>query len=145
MTDRESVVGYVPGVFDMFHIGHLNILRRSHELCDVLVAGVVTDEACEAMKGYLPIIPFAERTAIIASNRYVDAAVADGSADKRDAWNQRRFDVIFKGSDWADTEKGRQLEAQMSEVGARVEYLPYTDHTSSTLLRETLARLATAL
>ena len=145
MTDRSQVVGYVPGVFDMFHIGHLNILARSRERCDLLVAGVVTDEACAAMKGHIPIVPFDERIEIIKANRYVDVAIADGSADKREAWAQHRFDIIFKGSDWVDTDNGRRLEEQMAEVGARVEYLPYTDHTSSTLLRETLKRLASAL
>jgi glycerol-3-phosphate cytidylyltransferase len=145
MSDEPQLVGYVPGVFDMFHIGHLNILKRSRERCDLLIAGVVTDEECAAMKGYRPVIPFAERLEIVAANRYVDDAAPDGSADKRVAWRLRRFDVIFKGSDWAGTEKGRLLEKQMAEVGARVDYLPYTEHTSSTLLRETLARLVSAL
>jgi glycerol-3-phosphate cytidylyltransferase len=145
MSDQQQIVGYVPGVFDMFHIGHLNILSRSRERCDLLIAGVVTDEACAGMKGYRPVIPFVERIEIVAANRFVDEAIADGSADKREAWRQRRFDVIFKGSDWAGTEKGKRLEEQMAEVGARVEYLPYTEHTSSTLLRETLERLVSAL
>jgi glycerol-3-phosphate cytidylyltransferase len=145
MSDQQQVVGYVPGVFDMFHIGHLNILSRSRERCDLLIAGVVTDEACAAMKGYRPVIPFVERIEIVAANRFVDQAIADGSSDKREAWRQRHFDVIFKGSDWAGTDKGKRLEEQMAEVGARVEYLPYTDHTSSTLLRETLERLVSAL
>ena len=145
MNDRADVVGYVPGVFDLFHIGHLNILKRSRERCDVLVAGVVTDDACAAMKGHRPIVPFPERIEIVAANRYVDEVIADESADKRLAWAQRPFDVIFKGSDWAGTDRGTRLEAQMAEIGARVEYLPYTEHTSSTKLRETLERLASAL
>lgn len=142
---ENRVVGYVPGVFDMFHIGHLNILRRSSERCDVLIAGVVTDDAVEVMKGYRPIVPESERAEIVAANRYVDHVMIDRSDDKRVVWNERRFDVIFKGSDWSDTDKGRRLETLMAEVGARVEYLPYTEHTSSTLLRQTLNRIATAL
>ncbi len=129
----------------MFHVGHLNILKRSRERCDELVAGVVTDLVCLSSKGYRPIVPFEERIAILEANRFVDRTVADHSADKREVWAECRFDVIFKGSDWRDTDKGRRLEEQMAEVGARVEYLPYTTHTSSTLLREALERLASAL
>jgi glycerol-3-phosphate cytidylyltransferase len=145
MVNEQGSIGYVPGIFDMFHIGHLNILKRSRERCDLLIAGVVTDEACEAMKGHRPVVPFEERIEIVSSSRFVDYAVADLSADKREIWGTCQFDVIFKGSDWSGTDKGRRLEAQMAEIGVRVEYLPYTDHTSSTLLRQTLERLASAL
>jgi glycerol-3-phosphate cytidylyltransferase len=145
MVGEQGDIGYVPGIFDMFHIGHLNILKRSRERCDLLIAGVVTDEACEAMKGHRPVVPFEERIEIVGSSRFVDRAVADHSADKREIWGTCRFDVIFKGSDWSGTDKGRRLEAQMAEIGVLVEYLPYTDHTSSTLLRQTLERLASAL
>lgn len=145
MSDEQKIIGYVPGVFDMFHIGHLNILRRSRERCDWLIAGVVTDDACQVMKGHRPIVPLSERIEIVASNRYVDAVIEDHSPDKREAWHQHNFDVIFKGTDWADTDKGRRLEAQMAEVGVRVEYLPYTANTSSSQLRETLERIASAL
>lgn len=139
------VVGYVPGVFDMFHIGHLNIVRRSRERCDWLIAGVVDDDAVEQMKGHRPIVPLSERLEIVSAVRFVDDVVADHSADKRLVWRDKPFDVIFKGNDWLDTDKGRRLEAQMAEVGVRVEYLPYTEHTSSRMLRETLTRLASNL
>ena len=145
MVAEPEIVGYVPGVFDMFHIGHLNILKRSRERCDVLIAGVVTDEACAGMKGYRPVVPFDERLEIVAANRFVDQTLADHSIDKRDAWAECRFDVIFKGSDWHETDKGRRLEEEMAAIGVRVEYLPYTAHTSSTLLRQTLERLINAL
>lgn len=140
----DGVVGYVPGVFDMFHIGHLNIVRRSRDRCDWLIAGVVDDDAVEQMKGYRPIVPLVERLEIVSSVRYVDEVIADHSADKRLAWHEKAFDVIFKGADWQDTDKGRRLEAQMAELGVRVEYLPYTEHTSSSALRETLNRLASS-
>lgn len=140
-----SDVGYVPGVFDLFHIGHLNILKRARDRCETLIVGVVTDETCLRMKGYRPIVPFAERIEIVRSVRFVDEAVPDESSDKRYAWQAHRFDVLFKGSDWNDTDRGRALELQMEEVGVRVEYLPYTEHTSSTMLREALGRLASAL
>jgi len=145
MRDLGRVTGYVPGVFDMFHIGHLNILRRSRERCDWLIAGVVDDDAVERMKGYRPVVPFEERLEIVSSNRFVDEAFADHSSDKRLVWKKRKFDVLFKGADWRETEKGEELERMMNDVGVRVEYLPYTEHTSSTLLRETLTRLAKSL
>jgi glycerol-3-phosphate cytidylyltransferase len=141
----ERIVGYVPGVFDLFHIGHLNILRRARARCDHLIAGVVVDEAVERMKGYRPIVPFDERIEIVRAITYVDAAVTDTSRDKRVVWHEHRFDVIFKGSDWENTDKGRMLEQEMAEVGAKVFYFPYTQHTSSTLLRETLTRLVKSL
>lgn len=141
----HPVVGYVPGVFDLFHIGHLNILRRAREHCDHLIAGVVVDDAVERMKGYRPIVPFEERLEIVRAITYVDAAVTDTSRDKRVVWREHRFDVIFKGDDWKDTEKGHQLEVEMAEVGATVHYFPYTPHTSSTVLRETLTRLLKSL
>lgn len=138
-------VGYVPGVFDMFHIGHLNILRESRERCDRLIAGVVTDEVVEAMKGYRPIVPLEERMEIVGSVRFVDEVVVDASSDKREVWREHRFDVLFKGDDWQHTERGERLEQQMSDVGAKVLYLPYTPHTSSTVLRQTLDRLLRSL
>ncbi len=144
MTETP-LIGYVPGVFDLFHIGHLNILRRAREQCDHLIAGVVIDSAVEKMKGYRPIVPFEERIEIVRAISYVDAAVADTSRDKRVVWRENRFDVIFKGSDWQDTDKGVMLEAEMAEVGASVIYFPYTEHTSSTMLREVLTRLVQSL
>jgi len=141
----SEITGYVPGVFDMFHIGHLNILRRSAERCDRLVAGVVTDELVEEMKGYRPIVPWEERAEIVGALSVVDEVVSDTSLDKRLVHATRSFDVLFKGSDWAGTDKGRQLEAYLAELSVEVVYLPYTEHTSSTMLREALHRLASSL
>ncbi|WP_226924390.1 adenylyltransferase/cytidyltransferase family protein [Georgenia satyanarayanai] len=132
-------VGYVPGGFDMFHIGHLNILRAARERCAFLVVGVATDEALTVMKGRAPVVPHAERMEILSNFRFVDAVVPDVSADKRVAWRTHPFDVLFKGTDWLGTAKGDLLEAQLAEVGARVVYLPYTPSTSSTMLRAFLA------
>jgi glycerol-3-phosphate cytidylyltransferase len=140
----EQVRGYVPGGFDMFHIGHLNILRAARERCDHLIVGVATDEALVAMKGRPPVVPHRERMEIVSSLRFVDAVVPDTDRDKRVAWRTNRFDVLFKGTDWLGTPKGDLLEAQMLEVGATVVYLPYTPTTSSTMLRTFLATAITA-
>lgn len=131
----DLLVGYVPGGFDMLHIGHLNILQASAAHCDRLIAGVATDESLLRMKGRLPVVPFEERLELVRALRCVDDAVADVAKDKRVAWRRHPFDLLFKGDDWKDTPKGDRLEAEMREVGARLVYLPYTPTTSSTMLR----------
>jgi glycerol-3-phosphate cytidylyltransferase len=132
---RVGVVGYVPGAWDMFHIGHLNILRRAREHCDHLIAGVVLDEVVLQVKGKEPVVPFVERSEILSHVDYVDEVVADTSSDKIVMWRQVHFDVLFKGDDWKGTPKGDRLEADLAAVGARIVYFPYTVHTSSTMLR----------
>ena len=134
------ITGYVPGGFDMLHVGHLNILTEAAKRCDRLIAGVATDESLERMKGRGPIVPLAERMAMVAALRMVDSVVPDYDQDKRLAWKRSPFDVLFKGTDWEGTDKGRRLEAEMAEVGASVIYLPYTPTTSSTMLRRTLVK-----
>lgn len=131
-------VGYVPGVFDMFHVGHLNILRNARLACDKLVAGVVSDERALAVKGQLPIVPETERLEIVRGIRYVDEVALEDVPEKLQMWQRLRFDVIVKGDDWRGTAKGDRLEADFAEVGVEVVYLPYTVHTSSTMLRQVL-------
>lgn len=128
-------VGYVPGGFDMFHVGHLNILQTARTRCDTLIVGVASDDSLYSMKGRMPVVPQIERLAIVAALACVDRVVLDVSIDKRVAWREIAFDVLFKGDDWRGTAKGAVLEQEMAEMGARVEYFPYTAHTSSTMLR----------
>jgi glycerol-3-phosphate cytidylyltransferase len=130
-----GVVGYVPGAWDMFHVGHLNILLRAREQCDLLIVGVVTDETLFAAKGKRPVVPLAERMDVVAAMAPVDRVVVDYSSDKIEAWRSHRFDVLFKGDDWRGTAKGDRLEEQMRSVGVRICYFPYTVETSSTKLR----------
>lgn len=139
MSERKPVVGYAPGVYDLFHVGHLNILARAAAQCDRLIVGVVTDDVVLKVKGQLPIVPFEERLEIVRAIRHVDEAVPDPFRDKFDCWEALRFDVLFKGDDWRGTERGRKLEADLAEVGARVEYFPYTIQTSSTALRKLIS------
>lgn len=129
------VVGYAPGVFDMFHVGHLNLLRRARLGCGRLVAGVVSDDAALQVKGRWPVVPEDERLAIISAMTFVDVAVLEWSPDKLTIWEALRFDVLFKGDDWRGTPRGDALEQTMAGVGVRVIYLPYTAHTSTTGLR----------
>jgi glycerol-3-phosphate cytidylyltransferase len=142
MSDEISGygVGYASGVFDMFHVGHLNILRRAREQCRTLVVGVASDEYVLDLKGRAPVVPLVERLDIISALGIVDEVIIDHSEDKTLAWQERNFDVIFKGDDWKDTTKGARLEQQMLSIGVAVVYFPYTLHTSSTLLRSYLTR-----
>lgn len=135
-------VGYAPGAYDLFHIGHLNILRHARSRCDYLVAGVVSDEMAELAKGRRPMIPLVERLEIVRSVKYVDAAFVETVPDKVETWRQVRFDVLFKGDDWRGTPKGDKLELDFAEVGVEIVYFPYTVHTSSTQLRRALDVLA---
>ena len=134
-------VGYAAGAFDLFHIGHLNILKHAKSDCDYLIAGVVSDEMLELTKGVAPVIPLAERLEIVRSISYVDEAVAEVLPDKLDTWRELKFDVFFKGDDWRGTPKGRRLEREFAAVGVEVVYFPYTVTTSSTALRRALEAL----
>jgi len=132
-------IGYVPGVFDLFHVGHLNVLRQARELCDVLVAGVVSDQMCELAKGIAPFVPLEERIAVVDSIGIVDATYAEHTPDKLDAWREVGFHRLFKGDDWEHTERGRLLEQRLAPHGVEIVYFPYTVHTSSTHLRALIA------
>lgn len=134
-THRTYGVGYASGVFDMFHVGHLNLLRRARNRCRHLVVGVASDEYVDEIKGRPAVVPCDERIDIISSLGIVDEVVIDRSEDKTLIWQQVPFDVIFKGTDWQGTPKGYRLERAMQAVGADVIYFPYTRQTSSTLLR----------
>ena len=135
------VIGYAPGAYDLFHIGHLNILKHAAAHCDRLIAGVVADEVLLRTKGRLPVVPLAERMEIVRSIRCVDDVHAEVVPDKLDTWREVRFDVLFKGDDWRGTLKGIALERDFAGVGVEIRYFPYTMHTSSTALRRALAAL----
>lgn len=138
---KDKIIGYATGVFDLFHIGHLNILKKAKENCDYLIVGVTTDEITFEMKKSLPIIPFEERLEIVNSIKYVDKAIAKKDVDNIQAWEQLQFNVFFKGDDWKGTEKGKRLEKYFSEFGVRVVYFPYTKGTSSTHLKKVLRKI----
>jgi glycerol-3-phosphate cytidylyltransferase len=134
-------VGYAAGAYDLFHIGHLNLLRHAKSQCEWLIAGVVADEMLQVTKGMSPMVPLAERLEIVSHIDYVDEAYAEQVPDKMDVWRELRFDVFFKGDDWRGTEKGLRLEREFAEVGVEVVYFPYTMSTSSTILRRAVSAL----
>ncbi|MBQ6038589.1 MAG: adenylyltransferase/cytidyltransferase family protein [Bacteroidaceae bacterium] len=138
---EKKIVGYTTGVFDMFHIGHLNILRRAREKCDYLIVGVSTDELCLSYKHKAPIVPYEERKAIVEAIKYVDEVVPQVDRDKFGAWEKYHFDVMFVGDDWKGSPLFSALEKRFKEVGVSIVYFPYTTGTSSTVLREKLDKI----
>ena len=141
---KNKVVGYTTGVFDLFHIGHLNLLRRAKERCEYLIVGVSSDELV-AYKNKRAVIPFEERIQIVQSIRYVDQAVPQYNMNKMEAWEKYHFDVMFVGDDWKNTEKWNNYEKEFNAIGVDIIYFPYTRNTSSTLLNETLLKLRAEL
>ena len=132
------IIGYTTGVFDMFHIGHLNLIRRARENCDRLIVGVSTDDVVVQYKGHSPIVPFAERVEIVKAIRWVDEVVPQESMDKFVAWEKLRFNRLFHGNDWKGSAMYNEVEAKLRSVGVEVVYFPYTQGTSSTLLADRL-------
>lgn len=134
------VIGYTTGVYDMFHIGHLNILRRAKEQCDYLIVGVSTDELVKDYKHKIPVIPFEQRKAIVESIKYVDKVVPQSSMNKFAAWQELHFDVMFHGDEWKGTELYNKYEREFAKVGTKIIYLSHTDGVSSSILREKLKK-----
>lgn len=136
MSEKKYKIGYTTGVFDMFHIGHLNILRRAKEQCEFLIVGVSTDETVESYKHKTPVIKFEERLAIVEAIKYVDKVVPQTSMNKMDAYKELKFDAIFHGSDWKGSDMYTKLAEEFAEVGVDVVFLPHTEGISSTMIRE---------
>ena len=142
---KKYSIGYTTGVYDMFHIGHLNIIKRAKEQCDYLIVGITTDELCYKRKNKYPIIPEQERMAIVSELRSVDKVVLQESMDKLDAVKKYHADVVFVGSDWKGTDAWNQYEKEFAKVGCDVVYLDHTEGISSSILRERLNNGETAL
>ena len=125
-------IGYTTGVFDMFHVGHLNIIKKAKEQCDFLIVGVSTDEVVEDYKHKTPVICFEDRLKIVEAIRYVDKAVPQTTMDKTVAWRELKFDAIFHGDDWKGTGYYNECEEQLKKLGVDVVFLPHTPGISST-------------
>lgn len=133
---KKYKVGYTTGVFDLFHIGHLNILRRAKEQCEYLIVGVSTDELVKTYKNKTPVIPFEQRKAIVEAIKYVDEAVTQTSMDKMEAWERLKFDAIFHGDDWKGSKMYSEIEKKFSQVGVDMVFLSHTEGVSSTIITE---------
>ena len=131
---KKYKIGYTTGVFDMFHIGHLNILKRAKEQCEFLIVGVSTDEVVQSYKHKVPIIPFQQRCAIVEAIKYVDMVVPQTTMDKMVAYEKYKFNALFHGSDWKDSDMYNKIIAEMAQVGVDVVFLPHTEGISSTII-----------
>ena len=131
---EKKIIGYTTGVYDMFHIGHLNVIRRAKEQCDYLIVGVSTDELVQHDKNKTPVIPYEERAAIVEAIKYVDEVVPQPDKNKFAAWEKYHFDKMFVGSDWKGTPQWNEFEKQFAPYGVEIVYLPHTDGISSTKL-----------
>jgi glycerol-3-phosphate cytidylyltransferase len=138
---KKFKVGYTTGVYDLFHVGHLNILKRAKEQCDYLIVGVSTDEVVKEYKRKKPIIPFEERFVIVEAIKYVDKVVPQTSMDKFEAWEKLKFDAVFHGDDWKGTKMYEEIEKKFCDVGVEMIYFPYTKGTSSTILSDVLTNV----
>lgn len=135
---KKYKIGYTTGVYDLFHVGHLNILRKAKEQCEYLVVGVSTDKLVESYKGKTPIIPFGERIEIVKAIKYVDQVIPQTTMDKIQAWKGLHFNVMFHGSDWQGSDMYNKIEEGLRTVGVDTVYIPHTEGTSSTYLSEIL-------
>lgn len=134
------IIGYTTGVFDLFHIGHVNLLRNAKALCDRLIVGVTIDDLA-AYKNKVPVIPYHERIEVVRSSRYVDVAIPQNSIDKIEAIRRLKANALFVGDDWYAEPRWEKMEKELEGLDCRVFYLPYTQGTCSTLINETLDNL----
>lgn len=140
METKKYKIGFIQGVFDMFHIGHLNVLRRAKEKCDFLIVGVNSDELVQEYKKKTPIISFVERAEIVGALKYVDKVVKMDDRDKISAAKKYKFNALFMGDDWKGTEFYDKMEIELKKENVDIVYFPYTQGTSSTILREKLLK-----
>tara|TARA_X000000368_G_scaffold364140_1_gene309666 strand:+ start:1937 stop:2353 length:417 start_codon:yes stop_codon:yes gene_type:complete len=134
------IIGYTSGVYDLFHIGHLNMLRNAKSMCDKLIVGVTTDELVR-YKFKKSVIPFKERIEIVRSISYVDTAIPQSEIDKFKIWKKLKYNILFVGDDWYDNKKWKNYETNLKKKKVKIIYFPYTKKTSSTLINSTLLKL----
>ena len=135
-SQKKYKIGYTTGTFDLFHVGHLNLLERAKEQCEILIVGVSTDELVEEYKKRKPIIPFNERIGIIAALKCVDGVIPQTSMDKIDAWEKIHYDALFHGDDWKYTKLYNDIEKQLEKLGVPCIYFSYTNNISSKKIRK---------
>lgn len=131
------VIGYTTGVYDLFHVGHLNLLKNAKGMCDRLIVGVTTDDLVE-YKGKRSMIPYEDRAEIVQAIKYVDAVVPQYDMDKLTACKKLGAALLFVGDDWYGTEKWEKIEKELAAEGIKVVYFPYTRGISSTKITQAL-------
>lgn len=136
----NKIIGYTTGVFDLFHIGHLNVLKEAKKNCDYLIVGVTTDDEVKRIKGIETFIPFKERIEIVEALSFVDEVVAEDDTDKIKAWEELNYHRLFKGSDWKNSPDFQRYEKFFKQKNVAIKFFPYTKGTSSTYLRKILSR-----
>jgi glycerol-3-phosphate cytidylyltransferase len=141
MEEKKMIIGYTSGVFDLFHAGHLNILKNAKSLCDYLIVGVTTDELTKEIKNKLPVIPYKERIKIIRSCKYVDKAVKKKELNNSRAWHKYQFNIMIKGDDRKGTPKGEALEKELKKFDVPLVYFPYTKNINSTKITEIIINI----
>lgn len=137
---KSQIIGYTTGVYDLFHIGHLNLFKNAKGMCDKLVVGVTVDELVQ-YKGKKALIPFEDRIEIVRSCKYVDAAVPQYDMDKLTACKKLGASILFVGDDWFNTEKWNDYEREFAKEGIKIVYFPYTKGISSTMINEALMKI----
>ena len=136
----NKIIGYTSGVFDLFHIGHLNLLKNSKSMCDHLIVGVTSDDLVK-YKNKKAVIPHTERMEIVKSIKYVDSVVPQYDMNKFKMWGKLKFDIMFVGDDWYENERWKEYEKEFNSANVKIIYFPYTKGTSSSLINETLNNL----
>ena len=140
MKNEKPIIGYTTGVYDLFHVGHLNLLKNASGLCDFLIVGVTSDELV-SYKNKQAVIPQSERMEIVRSIKYVNSVIPQNNMNKLEMWEKLKFDVMFVGDDWYKTDKWLDIEKEFKKRNVKIIYFPYTKGTSSTLINETLINL----
>ena len=138
---KQIILGYTTGVFDLFHVGHVRLLKKAKSLCDKLIVGVSSDKLVKKYKNKYPIISQKERIEVVKSNEYVDYVVSQNTLDKFISWKKLKYDLVFVGDDWFATTKWKQLDKKFNDLGVRIIYLPYTKGTSSTKINNILDKV----
>ena len=133
---ENKKIGYIVGAFDLFHIGHINILKNAKSMCDFLIVGLSTDEWTKSYKGKTPIIPFNQRAEILMACKFVDSVVPQEDFDDFKMWGKLKFNIMFVGDDWKGTKRFNELEKRFKKVNVRIVYLPYTKGVSTTMIKE---------
>ena len=140
VNEKKFKIGYTTGTFDLFHVGHLNLLEKAKENCEILIVGVSTDELVKEYKGELPVIPFEDRIRIVGALKCVDKVIAQKTLNKLDVLPDIQYDVLFHGDDWKNTKMYNEIEEKLREQKVSCIYFPYTKSVSTKSIKEKIQK-----